>query len=170
MKPASAVEPAPGCPPALHYVSDGSPGYSRRILNDKPAYFDQQGKRIRDPETIRRINALAIPPAYRDVWICPPPGSTLALAALRQCLAEGREPSRQAVVDTVKDVAKRLGNTPSVCRKCYIHPAILDAFLEAGLDRVKWSTGRARRRWLKPEEVDLLSFLQHYSVDGKLRE
>lgn len=72
MKPASAVEPAPGCPPALHYVSDDSPGYSRRILNDKPAYFDQQGKRIRDPETIRRINALAIPPAYRDVWICPP--------------------------------------------------------------------------------------------------
>src|SRR5690606_12619231 len=73
MKPASAVEPAPGCPPALHYVSDDSPGYSRRILNDKPAYFDQQGKRIRDPVTIRRINALAIPPAYRDVWICPPP-------------------------------------------------------------------------------------------------
>src|SRR5690554_393602 len=73
MKPASAVEPAPGCPPALHYVSDDSPGYSRRILNDKPAYFDQQGKRIRDPETIRRINALAIPPAYRDVWICPDP-------------------------------------------------------------------------------------------------
>src|SRR5690554_7848981 len=73
MMPASAVAPAPGCPPALHYVSDDSPGYSRRILNDKPAYFDQQGKRIRDPETIRRINALAIPPAYRDVWICPPP-------------------------------------------------------------------------------------------------
>src|SRR5690606_30542047 len=70
-------------------------------------------------------------------------GSTLALAALRQCLAEAREPSRQAVVDTVKYVAKRLGNTSSVCRKCYIQPAILDAFLEAGLDRVKWSTGRA---------------------------
>ncbi len=73
-------------------------------------------------------------------------------------------------METVKEVAKRLGNTPSVCRKCYIHPAILDAFLEAGLDQVKWSTGRARRRWLKPEEVDLLSFLQHYSVDGSLRE
>ena len=75
MKPASAVEPAPGCPPALHYVSDDSPGYSRRILNDKPVYFDQRGKRLRDPETIRRINALAIPPAYRDVWICPPPAA-----------------------------------------------------------------------------------------------
>src|SRR5690606_14242542 len=73
MQPATAAEPAPGCPPALHYVGDDSPGYSRRILNDKPAYFDQRGKRLRDPETIRRINALAIPPAYRDVWICPDP-------------------------------------------------------------------------------------------------
>src|SRR5690606_30780734 len=88
MKPASAVEPAPGCPPALHYVSDDSPGYSRRILNDKPAYFDQQGKRIRDPETIRRINALAIPPAYRDVWICPPAARWL-WQPLGQALPQG---------------------------------------------------------------------------------
>lgn len=73
MKPASAVEPARGCPPALHYVSDDLPGYSRPILYDNPVYFDQQGKRIRDPVTIRRINALAIPPAYRDAWICPDP-------------------------------------------------------------------------------------------------
>src|SRR5690606_11951096 len=34
-------------------------------------------------------------------------GSTLALAALRQCLDEGREPTRQAVVDTVREVARR---------------------------------------------------------------
>ena len=86
-------------------------------------------------------------------------GSTLALAAFRQCLAEGREPSKQAVVDTVKDVALRLGNTPSVCRKCYIHPAIMQGFLDAELHEVPWSRTRTRRRWLKPEEVDLLSFL-----------
>src|SRR5690606_28903890 len=90
-------------------------------------------------------------------------GSTLALAALRQCLDEGREPTRQAVVDTVREVARRLGNTPAVCRKCYIHPAILQRFMEAELSQVKWSRTRARRRWLKPEEVDLLTFLEYAS-------
>src|SRR5690606_41708851 len=99
MKPASAVEPAPGCPPALHYVSDDSPGYSRRILNDKTAYFDQQGKRIRDPETIRRINALAIPPAYRDVSIRPPPPPTLMPPPPSPCsTSNGLAPSSPCLV------------------------------------------------------------------------
>ena len=55
-----------------------------------------------------------------------------------QALAE-LEPFRSAahakrnVVAAVKAVAERLGNTPSVCRKCYVHPAILDAYHEGEL-------------------------------------
>lgn len=56
----------------LRYVSDASPGIQRKPSGKKGfAYFDIKGDRIRDPEEIRRINALAIPPAYKDVWICP---------------------------------------------------------------------------------------------------
>lgn len=36
-------------------------------------YLDTQGKRIKDDAEIRRINALAVPAAYTDVWICPDP-------------------------------------------------------------------------------------------------
>ena len=36
--------------------------------------------------------------------------------------------ARRALVEVVKQVAGRLGNTPAVCRKCYIHPAVLAAF------------------------------------------
>src|SRR5690606_41881754 len=93
MKPASAVEPAPGCPPALHYVSDDSPGYSRRILNDEPVYFDQRGKRLRDPETIRRINALAIPRALGGRWLRPDPG---ALRRAPAAAARAGEPARHS--------------------------------------------------------------------------
>lgn len=60
-------------PSGLHYVDDTRPGLSRKLERGKFAYFDVAGQRVKDPEEIRRINALAIPPAYRDVWICPDP-------------------------------------------------------------------------------------------------
>ncbi|MDR5754814.1 MULTISPECIES: DNA topoisomerase IB [unclassified Caballeronia] len=64
-----------GCPedlpPGLRYVDDSRPGYTREWTDGAFAYFNTQGKRIDDPVEIRRINALAIPPAYTDVWICP---------------------------------------------------------------------------------------------------
>jgi len=63
----------PVLPPDLHYVDDRQPGIRRRRLRGRFAYFDAAGERIRDAEEIRRINALAIPPAYTDVWICPDP-------------------------------------------------------------------------------------------------
>jgi DNA topoisomerase IB len=50
----------------------------------------------------------------------------LALLALAKCVAE--PPTKKAVVDMVRQVAKQLGNTPAVCRKCYIHPAIIESF------------------------------------------
>ncbi len=37
--------------------------------------------------------------------------------------------AKRNVVQAIKDVAARLGNTPSVCRKCYVHPAVLDTYL-----------------------------------------
>ncbi len=60
-------------PADLHYVSDDQPGIRRRTLRGKFAYFDPAGVRILDPDEIARINALAIPPAYSDVWICTDP-------------------------------------------------------------------------------------------------
>lgn len=55
----------------LVYVEDTAPGITRRLLRGKFCYFDVRGERIRDAEVVRRLNALAIPPAYTDVWICP---------------------------------------------------------------------------------------------------
>jgi DNA topoisomerase I len=55
----------------LRYVTDTAPGFRRRKNGKRFLYLDLEGKIIRDAEVIRRINALAIPPAWRDVWICP---------------------------------------------------------------------------------------------------
>jgi DNA topoisomerase I len=46
--------------------------------------------------------------------------------------------AKRNVVQAIKSVAARLGNTPSVCRKCYIHPAVLDSYMSgAMLEKVK---------------------------------
>ena len=57
----------------LRYVSDDSPGISRRKAGKAFAYVDPAGKAVKDDETHGRIKSLAIPPAWTDVWICPDP-------------------------------------------------------------------------------------------------
>ena len=48
---------------------------------------------------------------------------------------EGLDPKRR-VVEAIKQVAKRLGNTPATCRKHYVHPLVLEAFLAGSLETV----------------------------------
>lgn len=56
----------------LQYTSDNSPGIQRRLRGKKQfIYVGPDGQVIRDANEIKRIESLAIPPAYRDVWICP---------------------------------------------------------------------------------------------------
>lgn len=57
----------------LRRVDCGEPGIRRRRRGRGFGYVDEDGERVDDPETIERIRALAIPPAWRDVWICPHP-------------------------------------------------------------------------------------------------
>jgi DNA topoisomerase-1 len=55
----------------LRYVSDESPGLGRRHSGKGFTYLGLDGKPLRDPETLRRIKSLVIPPAWTEVWICP---------------------------------------------------------------------------------------------------
>jgi len=57
----------------LRYTSDSQPGFSRALRGKRFVYRDTRGRLIRDAQVIQRIRKLAIPPAYRDVWICPDP-------------------------------------------------------------------------------------------------
>lgn len=57
----------------LVYVDDDLPGISRRRAGRGWAYYDPSGTLIRDPDERARLNAIALPPAYRDAWFCPAP-------------------------------------------------------------------------------------------------
>jgi DNA topoisomerase-1 len=85
---------------------------------------------------------------------------TVTCAALlaEQEAAETQVQRKQMLTAVIADVAKRLGNTPAVCRKCYVHPHVVDAYLEHG---TLPAPARMRKtEGLLPEELFLLALLQ----------
>ncbi|WP_051380566.1 DNA topoisomerase IB [Bradyrhizobium sp. WSM1743] len=57
----------------LRYVSDERPGIRRKKVGTGFSYIRLDGSRLNEPDALKRIRALAIPPAWTDVWICPFP-------------------------------------------------------------------------------------------------
>lgn len=70
-------------------------------------------------------------------------GTVMCAVALRDCCGwESETEAKKHVVDAVKQVANSLGNTPAVCRKSYIHPAIIETyFADPALNAVWDRTG-----------------------------
>ena len=63
-------------------------------------------------------------------------GTVLAALFFARQRAREPRPTKRSVVRAIKEVAARLGNTVAVCRKSYIHPAIMEAYLEGEVVRM----------------------------------
>ncbi len=96
-------------------------------------------------------------------------GSVLAAFMLRELEPfDSAAQAKKNIVQAIASVAARLGNTPSVCRKCYVHPAVLEAYLEgtpreqeeAVVQVVKAAEAAEHAHALRPEETALLRLLQ----------
>jgi DNA topoisomerase-1 len=91
--------------------------------------------------------------------------ATLALQAFER--VDSQAQAKQNVVRAIENVARRLGNTPSICRKCYVHPAVIESYLdgsfaerleERGANRTGGRiagpvTGRSRRAGLLQQRL-----------------
>jgi len=76
--PAESPPSAPTeAPPGLLWIGDDKPGIRRERVGDGFRYRGLDGRLIRNAAELRRIRALAIPPAYEQVWICPRPNGHL---------------------------------------------------------------------------------------------
>jgi len=64
----------------LTYVTDAFAGITRKRAGTGWAYYAPNGARIGDHDKRRRLNKLAIPPAWTDVWICPEQAATKAVS------------------------------------------------------------------------------------------
>jgi DNA topoisomerase I len=94
--------------------------------------------------------------------------AAVELAELGQ--AEEEKQLQRNIVRAIKKVAERLGNTPTVCRNCYVHPAVLESYtagitLEEFRPRKERRIGRQQPEYL-PEERALLKLL-HAQTNGK---
>src|SRR3569832_1974437 len=239
---------------ALRYVRDRRPGI-RRVRSGKGLrYVRPDGTTLRDADELRRIRALAIPPAWRDVWICPLadghlqatgrdakgrkryasdvtdrrlaqivkrcrdlPGYELfeyideqgavnsvtsadvnaylrdiageeftakdfrtwngtvlaaeALLAFEAFTSESQ--AKRNINEAIQAVSRILGNTKAICRKCYVHPAVIEAYL-AGTLKDKWhgvgaDTNKTPPAALNEQEQAVLVFLEGVLVPRPAR-
>ena len=92
-------------------------------------------------------------------------GTVLACLTLREFEAfESQTQAKKNIVQAIRCVAERLGNTPAVCRKCYVHPAVLECYLAGMLrraDRLR-SEDEDSMEEVRREEKALLELLRDY--------
>jgi DNA topoisomerase-1 len=129
-------------------------------------YIDDEGQR-RDV-TSADVNAYLKEITGRDVtakdfrtWA----GTVLAALALAEFETfDSDARAKKNVRAAIENVASRLGNTPTICRKCYVHPEVLHCYLEGAMmleikDKVE-SELRDNLASLKPEEAAVLTLLE----------
>jgi DNA topoisomerase-1 len=129
-------------------------------------YIDDEGE-LRDV-TSADVNAYLREITGRDItakdfrtWA----GTVLAALALREFESfDTQAGAKKNVRAAIERVASRLGNTPTICRKCYVHPEVLEAYAEGGLlldikDQVEAEL-RENLASLRPEEAAVLGLLE----------
>jgi DNA topoisomerase I len=100
-------------------------------------------------------------------------GTVLAAMALREFGPIDTEASgKRNVSEAIKAVAAQLGNTPAICRKCYVHPEVIAAYLDGKLARLlEGAPGKALKRAFSalPAEEAATLLLLHVRRSGKRR-
>ena len=100
--------------------------------------------------------------------------TVLAAKALQEIRRfDSKAQAKKNVIRAVEEVAKRLGNTRSVCRKSYIHPAVIEAYLDGSLLDTLEQRAQVEMKNLHsmtPEEGAVLAFLQEWIRREKNRE
>jgi DNA topoisomerase-1 len=92
-------------------------------------------------------------------------GTVLAACALwERAAAASQTEANKHIVQAIDAVAKRLGNTRAVCRKCYVHPTVLEAYLDQSLFTMPAPDAAAHTSsmlpGLHPEEAAVLALLK----------
>jgi DNA topoisomerase-1 len=129
-------------------------------------YFDEEGARhsVTSADVnayLREICGANVTAKDFRTWA----GTVLAAMALREFESfDTKARAKKNITKAIETVAARLGNTPSICRSCYVHPEVLSCYLEGSLveeveKRVEAELAN-ELAGLQPEEAAVLAFLQ----------
>jgi len=152
-----------------HAISVEDPHLAKivRRLRDLPGYelfqyVDESGERRSIDsadvnEYLRGITGADFTAKDFRTWS----GTVLAVEALCECKAfTTQKQAKRNVLAAVEKVANRLGNTVAVCRKCYIHPGVIDTYMDGTLTTLTRSPSAANSsRW----EREFASLLKRWS-------
>jgi DNA topoisomerase I len=129
-------------------------------------YIDEEGQRqaVTSADVnayLREVSGAAITAKDFRTWT----GTVLAAMALGEFeKADSKARAKKNITRAVERVASTLGNTPTICRKCYIHPGVVDAYLDGNL-LLEVRNGIDKQlceeiESLRAEEAAVLSFLR----------
>lgn len=111
---------------------------------------------------LREISGREVTAKHFRTWA----GTLLAAIALAQCeLFDTPTGAKRAIKQAIESVAKRLGNTQTICRKCYVHPKIVAAYLaseQMSLPQAALPVAKCNED-LTAEENALIEFLESRS-------
>lgn len=140
-----------------------------RALQDIPGqhlfqYLDDDGTRQRVTSAevndyLRRVSGREVTAKDFRTWT----GTVLAALALAECeKADSETAAKRQLREVIEEVAARLGNTPTICRQCYVHPQVIEAHLTGSLklDLRQRIDDNLKRAALRPEEKQVLRFLR----------
>jgi len=133
-------------------------------------YIDEKGE-MRDIESghvntyLREISGHDITAKDFRTW----GGTVFAMRALEELGAfDSVTHGKQNVAQAIKSTAEKLGNTPAICRKCYVHPGVIDAYLDGSLHNFFKQYGarekQEERQGLRPDETRTLAFIEQFSA------
>ncbi|HEX4124454.1 MAG TPA: hypothetical protein VHY37_06985, partial [Tepidisphaeraceae bacterium] len=94
-------------------------------------------------------------------------GTVLATMALQEFEKfDSQAQAKRNIVAAIESVAKKLGNTKAVCRKCYIHPAVFNSYLDGTLARmlrrgIERNIAAKGLHALRPEEAAVMMLLRN---------
>jgi DNA topoisomerase-1 len=99
-------------------------------------YLDEQGERhiVTSTDVNEYLSSISAGGTYTAKDFRTWAGTVLAALAL-----QGQKPpaaeshAKKSIADAVRAVALRLGNTPAICRKCYVHPGVIEAYRQGQL-------------------------------------
>ncbi|WEF24350.1 DNA topoisomerase IB [Paracoccus sp. S3-43] len=127
-------------------------------------YLDEDGQRQKITSTevnayLREISGQNVTAKDFRTWT----GTVLAALALAEYQAfDSQAAAKRNIREVIERVAARLGNTPTICRKCYVHPQVIDSYLadDLKLELRDEIADDLQQTGLRPEERQVLEFLK----------
>jgi DNA topoisomerase I len=91
-------------------------------------------------------------------------GTVLAACALRDMAgAESDTAAKHNLLEAIDSVARQLGHTRAICRRAYVHPAVIDSYLDGTLETALRAEVKRAPRRLRVDEVAVLALLRRHA-------